>query len=51
MYNGKNNYSVMRRKKPLNKRSELLGKCRHRAKYLLAATIKKPNQKLPTGQG
>ena len=38
-------------KNPLNKRSELLGKCRHRAKYLLSATIKQPNQKIPTGQG
>ena len=38
-------------KNPLNKRSELLGKCRHRAKYLLSATIKQPNQKILTGQG
>ena len=38
-------------KNPLNKRSEPFGKCRHRAKYLLSATIKQPNQKILTGQG
>ena len=36
---------------PLNKRSELMGKCRHRAKYLLSTIMKLPNHKLPTGQG
>ena len=35
---------------PLNKKSELMGKCRHREKYLLSTIMKLPNQKLTTAK-